>query len=39
MANSNNNWDLKQVLLEKIGNLGGFVNCHAHFDRAYTITP
>lgn len=34
----NNPWDLKQILIEKIKNQGGFVNCHAHFDRAYTIS-
>lgn len=31
-------WDLKSVLLTKIADNGGFVNCHAHFDRAFTIT-
>jgi cytosine/adenosine deaminase-related metal-dependent hydrolase len=29
--------DLKQILLEQIKQQGGWVNTHAHFDRAYTI--
>ncbi len=31
-------WDLKSTLLEKVQSYGGFVNCHAHFDKSYTIT-
>lgn len=31
--------DLKQEILQKIKENGGWVNAHAHFDRAYTITP
>lgn len=31
-------WDLKETLLEKIKQRGGWTNCHAHLDRAYTIT-
>jgi len=31
-------WDLKATLLEKIKARGGWTNCHAHLDRAYTIT-
>jgi cytosine/adenosine deaminase-related metal-dependent hydrolase len=31
-------WDLQQEILEKIQANGGWVNCHAHIDRAYTIT-
>lgn len=30
-------FDLKSTLIKKIQKNGGFVNCHAHFDRAYTI--
>ncbi len=30
---------LKEDILEKISKKGGFVNTHAHLDRAYTITP
>lgn len=32
-------WNLKEELLAKIKQKGGWVNCHAHIDRAYTITP
>lgn len=31
-------WDLKTQMLEAIQGQGGFVNCHAHFDKAYYIT-
>jgi cytosine deaminase len=31
--------DLKEEILSKIKKNGGWVNAHAHFDRAYTITP
>jgi cytosine/adenosine deaminase-related metal-dependent hydrolase len=31
-------WDLKTQMLEAIKNKGGFVNCHAHFDKAFYIT-
>ncbi|MFA5995491.1 MAG: amidohydrolase family protein [Patescibacteria group bacterium] len=31
-------YDLKAILLEKIQAKGGFVNCHAHFDKAYVIS-
>jgi cytosine/creatinine deaminase len=30
-------FDLKKLLLQKIKDNGGFVNAHAHLDRAYTI--
>ncbi len=30
---------LKDIIMEKIRENGGFVNTHAHLDRAYTITP
>lgn len=30
-------WSVKEVLQEKIKKKGGFVNCHAHLDRAYTV--
>ena len=33
----NNPWDLKTPMLEVIKQNGGFVNCHAHFDKAYYI--
>ena len=33
-----NSWDLKTQMLEDIAQNGGFVNCHAHFDKAYFIT-
>lgn len=31
-------WDAKVEILKKIKQNGGWVNCHAHIDRAYTIT-
>lgn len=31
--------DLKQIILDKIKKNGGWVNAHAHIDRAFTITP
>jgi cytosine deaminase len=31
-------FDLKKLLLQKIKDAGGFVNAHAHIDRAYSIT-
>lgn len=31
-------WDVKADLLERIAKNGGWINCHAHIDRAYTIT-
>jgi len=31
-------WDLKPQMLEAIKAKGGFVNCHAHFDKAFYIT-
>jgi len=33
-----NPWDLKSQMLEAIKQNGGFVNCHAHLDKAYYIT-
>ena len=33
-----NPWDLKTQMLEAIKQNGGFVNCHAHFDKSYYIT-
>lgn len=32
-------YDLKNEILQKIKKNGGWVNAHAHLDRAYTITP
>ena len=34
----NKPWDLKTQMLEAIRANGGFVNCHAHLDKAYYIT-
>ncbi len=31
--------DLKSIFLEKVKAKGGWVNCHAHFDKAFLITP
>src|SRR3989344_1808864 len=31
-------WNLKEQLLSAIKDKGGFVNCHAHFDKAFYIT-
>lgn len=31
-------YDIKEEILQKIKKNGGWVNCHAHLDRAYTIT-
>lgn len=31
-------WDLKTKMLDEISARGGFVNCHAHFDKAFYIT-
>ncbi len=31
-------YDVKEYLLSEIKKRGGFVNAHAHFDRAYTLT-
>jgi len=35
---SSHPWDLKTQLLDAIKEKGGFVNCHAHFDKAFYIT-
>lgn len=32
-------FDLKQEILQKIKKNGGWINAHAHLDRAYTVTP
>jgi cytosine/creatinine deaminase len=34
----NQPWNLKTQMLEAINQNGGFVNCHAHFDKAFYIT-
>lgn len=34
----NTYWNIQAEILEKIKQKGGWVNCHAHIDRAYTIT-
>ncbi|MFW5703464.1 MAG: amidohydrolase family protein [Patescibacteria group bacterium] len=31
--------DLKTQILDGIKKKGGWINCHAHLDRAYTLTP
>jgi cytosine/adenosine deaminase-related metal-dependent hydrolase len=31
-------WNLKSQFLEAVNENGGFVNCHAHFDKAFYIT-
>src|SRR5690349_914211 len=31
-------WNLKAQFLEAAEKKGGFVNCHAHFDKAFYIT-
>lgn len=31
--------DLKQQILDKINKKEGWVNCHSHIDRSFTITP
>lgn len=33
------NWLFKELFFEEVKLIGGMVNCHAHLDRAYTITP
>ncbi|OGI95421.1 hypothetical protein A2917_02570 [Candidatus Nomurabacteria bacterium RIFCSPLOWO2_01_FULL_42_17] len=38
MSNLINPWNLKKLMLREINKKGGFVNCHAHFDKAYFIT-
>ncbi len=35
----NDAWNLRAPLIEAIRQKGGWVNAHAHLDRAYTITP
>ena len=30
---------MKSLLLSRIEELGGFTNCHSHFDKAYLISP
>lgn len=32
-------FDPKNIILEKIKRNGGWVNCHSHIDRAYSISP
>src|SRR4029079_5584355 len=31
-------WDLKALFLQRVQAAGGFVNCHAHFDKAYLVS-
>lgn len=37
-TNNSAPWDMKNLLLNRIIEYGGFVNCHSHFDKAYLIT-
>ena len=37
-AQNNSFFDVKELILQKIKKNGGWVNCHAHLDRAFTIT-
>lgn len=39
MSDNKRSWDLKNLILQNIKANGGWVNAHAHFDRAFTITP
>ncbi len=32
-------WNLIKLLKQKIAEKGGPVCCHAHFDKAYVVTP
>lgn len=32
-------WNLRNLVEEKIRKKGGWVNAHAHFDKAYTVNP
>lgn len=34
----NQSWNLKEQMLNAIAQKGGWVNCHAHFDKAFYIT-
>lgn len=38
MEENKSPWNLKKQMLAAIEREGGFVNCHAHFDKAYFIT-
>lgn len=37
MLQNSTSWDLRSLVEEKIHKKGGWVNAHAHFDKAYTI--
>jgi hypothetical protein len=32
-------WNFKKLLVEEIKKNGGWVNCHVHADRAWTMNP
>ncbi len=32
-----NNWDIRKYIIDKIKKSGGWINCHSHLDRAYTL--
>lgn len=36
---SNPVFDPKQIILQKIYKNGGWVNCHSHIDRSFTVSP
>ncbi len=38
MVNKTGYFNLKNIIMERIKAKGGWVNCHAHIDRAYTLT-
>lgn len=38
MVNKTSYFNLKKIIIERIKANGGWVNCHAHIDRAYTLT-
>lgn len=35
----NHHFDPKEIILKRIKSSGGWVNCHSHIDRAYSISP
>ncbi|MDP4011330.1 MAG: amidohydrolase family protein [Candidatus Roizmanbacteria bacterium] len=39
MTNSNPHWNFQELVIGEIKKNGGWVNAHAHIDRAFTIRP
>ncbi len=39
LPSSTSDWNMRQILVDRIAEAGGWVNVHTHLDRAYTITP